>query len=258
MRKILGLWLFLVSSLLYAEEKEATKIVYFTVPKGGSQLCKKVIGLITERPMRKLFPLQETSFLSSYIGYNHLGPGYEDILEDRSGAFIKVIMIRDPRDVIISMAAWIQVMADTEAAKEFAKLSLDEQIEELIVSPNLSMNGRYPFVFDTYLAIEYALKWMADPAVHICLFEDLVGAKGGGAHRRQIEAINDLARHLHCDLSSEQVAEIAEGLFGDTVTFRTGQIGSWKEVFTPRHKELFKAKMGKELIELGYEKDDTW
>jgi len=41
-------------------------------------------------------------------------------------------------------------------------------------------------------------------------------------------------------------------------TFRQGQIGSWREVFTPYHKDLFKRTMGQELILLGYEPDDQW
>ena len=60
------------------------------------------------------------------------------------------------------------------------------------------------------------------------------------------------------DLSLQQVQEIADTLFGDTVTFRKGQIGSWRDLFTPFHKALFKEVMGEELIRLGYESDCNW
>ena len=258
MRRILGVCLLLASTLHCVEESEPKKIVYFTLPKGGSQLFRKAIGLITERPLRKIFPLQDLSFLDTYMGYNHLEPGYEDILADPTGSFIKTVMIRDPRDVIISMVAWIQVMADTEKAKAFSNLPLEDQVTALITAPDLSMNGRYPYVFDTHLALQCALIWMTDPRVLVCRFEDLVGSKGGGTDTRQIEAIKTLAEHLHYNLPFERIEEIALDLFGESATFRVGQIGSWKSVFTAKHKELFKAKMGKELIELGYEKDDNW
>lgn len=262
-QKIVGLYIFFAVSLLCAEEVKP-KIVYFTVPKGGSQLFKKVMSLITQKPMRRLMPLYESpwpDFLSPLdpcIAYHHLEFGYDSILEDEESSFLKVIMIRDPRDVIVSMAAWIQVMADTEAARQFVRLPLEEQIALLISAPDLSMNGRYPYVFDTKMILQCALKWMKNPSVLVCRFEDLVGTKGGGSRERQILALTTLSEHLHYDLSSVQIAEIADSLFGDTITFRKGQIGSWREVFTPFHKELFKAKMGQELIDLGYEQDYAW
>lgn len=261
MRQILRVWLLIAAPLLYADEPEIAKIVYFTIPKGGSHLLRKAVGLITERPIKMLpspkhQPLGD--FSDSSIRCHHLEPGYDVILEDVSGIFIKAIMIRDPRDVIVSMAAWIQVMANTDAAKEFIKLPLEEQITQLIVNPDLSMNGNYIFIFDTQLTIRCALQWMTNPTVLVCRFEDLVGEKGRGCRIRQIEAISTLSNHLRCSLSQEKIEDIADRLFGDTATFRTGQIGSWRQTFTPLHKELFKARMGKELIELGYEKDNEW
>jgi len=41
-------------------------------------------------------------------------------------------------------------------------------------------------------------------------------------------------------------------------TFRTGRIGNWKEEFTPKVTEAFKAHDNGWLVRLGYEKDDTW
>jgi len=41
-------------------------------------------------------------------------------------------------------------------------------------------------------------------------------------------------------------------------TFRKGQVGEWKEVFTEEHKELIKSVAGKLLIDLGYETDLAW
>ena len=41
-------------------------------------------------------------------------------------------------------------------------------------------------------------------------------------------------------------------------TFRTGQIGGWKNAFTAEHTDAFKRVAGHLLIELGYEKDYDW
>lgn len=265
MNKIIFCCFILITLFGFAdEEPKSAKIVYFTLPKGGSQLFRKAISLITKRPLRKLFPLFDDplpDFLDPAdptIGFHHLEPGFDVILEDKNNSFIKVIMIRDPRDVIISMIYWIEVMAYTDAALAFTQLPIEEQITRLILEPDLSMSGSYPFVFDTYLGVKCALSWMQDERVLVCRFEDLVGPQGGGSDVRQLEAINALAHHLQVSLSPEETERIAKKLFGDTITFRTGKIGAWRELYTPFHKEIFKAKMGQELINLGYEKDYNW
>lgn len=265
MKKIILSCLFLTSNAAYtAEEHKPSKIVYFTLPKGGSQLFRKTISLMTGRPLRKIHPLYDSplpDFLDPSdptIGFHHLEPGYASIFEDKSDSFTKIIMIRDPRDVILSMVYWIEAMAYTDSAKAFTKLPMEEQISLLITNPDLSMSGSYPFVFDTHQGLLCALQWMQDPKVLVCRFEDLVGSKGGGSDERQIQTVTDLANHLHLSFSQEEIVRLAENLFGDTVTFRSGQIGQWREAFTPLNKELFKEKMGQELIGLGYEKDNNW
>ena len=167
-------------------------------------------------------------------------------------------MIRDPRDVIISMLEWIKVMAKSHEADRFLSLSQEKQIKELIEAPDLSMNGGYPFVFDTVLGVKTAITWMQDPSVLVCRFEELVGPQGGGCQWKQKEALKRLAKHLGVFLREEEIQVIAIELFGDTCTFRKGCIGSWKEAFTDEHKALFKQVLGKELITLGYEQDDNW
>lgn len=42
------------------------------------------------------------------------------------------------------------------------------------------------------------------------------------------------------------------------MTFRKGQIGSWKTHFTDEHKRIFKAISGDLLTETGYESDANW
>ncbi len=43
-----------------------------------------------------------------------------------------------------------------------------------------------------------------------------------------------------------------------TSFFRKGVAGDWQNVFTERHKEIFKKEAGALLVELGYEKDGDW
>ena len=250
---------FLLPLFLLGELHAEQKIVYMTTPKGGSQLLRKAISMIVPLPLKKLPSPQECSDLEKddVIAYHHLEPGYDFIKNDKED-YIKIVMIRDPRDVIVSMNEWIKVMADTPLASEFLTHPQEEQLHELIENPNLQMNGFYPYVFDTKLAIKEALSWVKNPSVFLCRFEDLIGEKGGGSREKQEETIAALAMHLKKTLPTTKIQEIADSLFGDTVTFRKGQIGSWKEAFTPHLKEVCKKAMGQELIELGYETNFNW
>lgn len=248
---------------LLAEEGPPSKIVYMTVPKGGSQLFRKAISLLTERPLRKIPPLEADALypfidaLGPYIGYTHLDSVHDALLNDQSPDILKAVMIRDPRDVIVSMDGWIQVMADTKEAKAFTKLPLETRISQLISAPDLSMNGPYPYIFDTHLVMQRAIQAIKNPTIFVCRFEDLVGSEGGGSRGRQIDTLNRLAKHLKLNLSSKRIEEIADDLFGDTFTFRAGQIGAWSHVFTQENNELFETKFNQEMVELHYTQKDT-
>lgn len=220
---------------------------------------------MTKRPLRKLSSWPEDAPLPSYLHpedptiiYHHLDGELELPEKNPSKSWIKILMIRDPRDTLLSMRTWIEVMADTPAALQFIQLPQEEQIHQLILAPDLSMNGRYPFVFDLALACELAAAWMQDPLVLVVRFEDLVGPLGGGSKERQIHTLQKLAEHLGLSLEDHEIEEIANDLFGDTVTFHKGQIGAWRSQLTPKQKDLFKSVMGKDLIELGYEQNYQW
>ena len=82
--------------------------------------------------------------------------------------------------------------------------------------------------------------------------------KGGGTRERQIETLKKMMSYLNIEVSQERLDYAADNLWGSSGTFRKGRIGSWKESFDENNKELFKAVMGQELIELGYEQDNNW
>ncbi len=103
------------------------------------------------------------------------------------------------------------------------------------------------------------LGWKDYPPFLTIRFEDLVGSKGGGNHENQITAIQRIAQHLDIKLTDNLKQQCITGAFGNTATFREGKIGNWKKYFKQKDKEVMKAsRLGKLLIELGYESDHTW
>jgi hypothetical protein len=102
--------------------------------------------------------------------------------------------------------------------------------------------------------------YLENPEVYTTSFEKLVGVKGGGNRDIQISELKQIAEFINFDISQSSIEEISDNLFGHEglYTFRTGQIGSWKLYFSEEHISSFKQYFGKELIQLGYEKDFNW
>lgn len=82
------------------------------------------------------------------------------------------------------------------------------------------------------------------PSVVAFRFEDLVGPEGGSYRLRHEEALKKLALILGQAIDTNEITNIALQLFGNTATFRKGQIGIWKQYFSDEYKSLFKEKMG--------------
>jgi len=102
------------------------------------------------------------------------------------------------------------------------------------------------------------IEWQNEDFVHLTRFEDLVGPLGGGSRKRQLDAIQKIALHLHNPCSTRQATRIAERVFGGTGTFRKGQIGGWRERFDESHLLAAKPLLGDALIRLNYEVNLDW
>jgi hypothetical protein len=75
----------------------------------------------------------------------------------------------------------------------------------------------------------------------------------------QKNTILAIAKQLNVPLSENEALELGKAIYGHSITFRVGQIGNWKRYFKEIHKEQFKnSQLQKVLVQLGYEKDDTW
>ncbi len=102
------------------------------------------------------------------------------------------------------------------------------------------------------------MPWIAYDNVCTIRFEALVGKRGGGSDGHQMMEINRILNHLDITKNHAFLKPIGHYLFGHSMTFRKGHIGSWKTHFTEHHKTLFKNIGGQLLIDLGYENDLNW
>ena len=249
---------------LYEPQEKPKAILLLTMPKAGTYLLQKVVNLITKRPVVWIEPNHLSDFNpatdlnpnDTNIYLQHLLPPFDAICKDQSGKYIKVVLIRDPRDILISQIYWIKNGMDwvwwtpQEILQHCIMLSFNECLKYAIHFPDKHFSVRF--------FVKQVLKWMDDESAFICRFEDIIGPEGGGNRLLQERTIRDLSKHLNTPLTDQEIFQIANILFGGTATFRNGQIGSWRTAFNEDHMRMFKESMGEELIRLGYEKDLNW
>jgi len=162
---------------------------------------------------------------------------------------------RDPRDVAISVMNDVLI---TPLRKEFSNIpSFEEKLKLLLKGKNGIVRGHVlaPMQYH-YLNTQ---GWFNSKNVLKLKFEDLIGEKGGGDKKTQIEIIKNVCYYIFGEVSNERVSEIADKIFdSNSKTFVNGRINKWKNKYTNKTRKLFFKSMHEILVEWGYESDDSW
>lgn len=161
-----------------------------------------------------------------------------------------IFMYRDPRDVILSMVNFLC----GKTAQGFGnycdflaynriletKETLEDKLTYALRDPSFPGNGDH----------ERCLWLLNHPDVCKVSFEQLVGARGGGSDDAQEAAV---ARVLKILGLIHDPKELTGRLFRrDAFSFFRGQIGAWREAFTPAQAPLIASRL-QEVIDLyGY------
>lgn len=176
----------------------------------------------------------------------------------------RFLMLRDPRDVVVSFARWAAREQRLPLHTYFTEV-LTEEPERILAT----IEGIAPGVPADQLVGLPSLAnqwkrfagWLQDPGTFVVQFEDLVGRTGGGEDVKRFDVVRGIFDWLN--ISSETI-DIEKQFSSDlltskaSATFHKGRIGSWRECFTDQHKERFKAITGTLLTDLGYETNTDW
>lgn len=244
----------IVCNLVHAQYPQ--KIYVNSIHKCGTHLLTKAITLLTgqtqlyagqiidKAPEKFDREKDETNIIKllKYMPNNeflqcHMRYSLELENDLRKNNYKVFFIYRDPRDRVVSEAYW---------AKQNNKHT-DKTISEIISNLIKITNGHY----------KNFLGWKKSNIVCTLKFENLVGPNGGGNAELQKIEIKKICKYL--GIKSKKLEEYCiNNLWGDSHTFRKGEIGNWKKHFTKEQKSEFKRLNGKLLIELGYEKDYNW
>ncbi len=166
-----------------------------------------------------------------------------------------VLILRDPRDVVVSHADFVARTETHFLYGVYRALSEPERLMASIRGLDLPDDHRLLSVRERYKSL---MGWLADPLNYTTTFEKLVGPAGGGSLRAQMAELENITRHLGIRAAPRLLERVAQRTFGGTYTFSKGTIGRWRERFTEEHKQAMKEIAGQLLIDLEYEQGYDW
>jgi len=158
---------------------------------------------------------------------------------------------RDPRDVLLSM---VNFLTD-RTGKGFSnyndflvfsrilksKASLEEQLAYALTDPS----------FPARRDLAHMIWLLNHPDVCKTSFEELIGPRGGGTAQAQAGALRRVFEFL--GVTSTEPGDVSGVLFNpDVFSFYRGQIGGWREAFTPELERLAEDQLGDLLRLYGY------
>jgi hypothetical protein len=243
-----------------------------TVPKAGTHLMLKLFFLIQSREpfeVRPFLGIESWNYFTYGGNIEALSNKLDEMLNDHSFIYChtdySVLMqkflskhtdfplllgLRDLRDIFVS-----QVYFQWDIVEGIiGPSSFDDKLTFLMKN---EVVGYHPKLLVIYKHATAMMRLLYHKNSLIVRFEDLIGSKGGGDDNLQRETILSIAKRIGVSLSTNQLAEVQELLFGGEfllhpVNFRSGQIGSWKEHFKPHHIKLFSKKYGDLHKAFGY------
>lgn len=167
-----------------------------------------------------------------------------------------LLILRDPRDVIVSHANYIAKKSSHYMHNLYRNLSEKDRIMTSI--KGVSASNSHPRMVNIRDKIQGVVAWMNHPSTYTTFFEKLIGPQGNGSRSAQVSELKTIMEHLGLQISNQQLSAVASEIFGGTRTFRQGVNGRWKQFLDDEHKQTCKDLIGDFLIEFGYEKNFDW
>jgi sulfotransferase family protein len=275
---------YLLDQMAVVQPKLTFKLLCTAIPKSGTHLIMETLGKIRQIKRAPLLlgprvpfdqfrePLERMP-LNRYA-YGHLGVNEHTEALVRDLDLSVMVMLRDPRDVVVSHVDHAYRLKPSILRKFYGTLPNDQERLKAAIrgvpADGYPRDERVAAMRGYDMLSGYAdigtvcrgyLAWQKLPGVrvHVVHYRDLIGEHGGGTRERQFETVRGIVEFLKLDVSDKEIERICGKTYNTgSATFNQGTQNRWKSVFDSELKELFKEYASRELIEMGYEKDDNW
>jgi hypothetical protein len=198
---------------------------------------------IDPRTLKRLRHLQRGQFLTGHL------PAHDELLELVEQIDLRVLlMIRDPRDIMVSYGHYVAGMDTTHPAhKVFHTMNGRDRLTALI-------DGVPGVVSPMHEVLTRFAGWLDSRQVLILRFEDLVGAHGGGHNGLRNARLEKMLVFLGIEPTPELIRHIAKGLYSKrSLTYRKPRIGQWRTQFDDELLRMFEDSVGDLAKRFGYE-----
>lgn len=244
---------YFIDKLFYPKKK----VLLVSIQKSGTHLVKKVLeyaGL--KGKYREIVGLKDFKGLkNNEFLWSHFCPS-DDIQAalEKNDDYKIIFNFRDPRDVIVSWFHWTHpnnqktIHAHMDFMQQVYSNFTDEQLMDMFIR----CDKLRP---DEYNPLEYfrlCRVLLFHPSVCKVRFEELIGQRGGGNSKLQVQTIHKIYDYLNIEQVSSQ--ECADKLFSKkSLTFRKGKINQFKKNLKRSELVLLQKLHGDILAQYGYE-----
>jgi hypothetical protein len=238
-----------------------TTIVHVTHHRVGTVWFGKVLSLIANHfglSFQSVVPKSDSPE-SEVLLYHHSWLFDRTRLESFRGSHL----IRDPRDVVVSAyhyhrwtdENWVHIPKQEYGGMTYQQYLRSLDTEEGFAAEisrtarsDLAEVGAWDYTQPEFLELRYEDFILDEAAQFARMFRHY------GFNETAVERSVDLAlRFSFQTTAGRSIGEVQEGSH-----LRSGKPGQWREMFTPRHKALFRELTGDLLERLGYASGDDW
>lgn len=253
------------------------KVLANSIPKAGTHLLTQLLGGVDKLWFSGLHVIDRDFFATAIPDTEAYAPIDETIFRKRmhrvrNGQFLTahltaqqatlraldelgfapILMIRDPRDIAVSLAFWYGTNPRLRTWEQFSAMRSDEERLMATIVGVPGGGGHQP-VASIGERLRHYRGWLSDPGTCVVRFEQLVGSAGGGSDEEQFDAVRRVLRHCRREAGDARTSELARSVFArHSKTFRRGAIATWPEHFTDEHRAAFDEVAGAELQAYGY------
>jgi hypothetical protein len=167
----------------------------------------------------------------------------------REIGYVSLFVVRDPRDIVISEAAYMTRLSRHPQHHRFAHELHSDQERFLAIIQGFPASRNCPGSVSLAERLRGYAPWLSQQNVVTCRFEDLIGPSGGGSAAAQVRALVAVGEHIDCPLSPAEAGHLAERIWSpNAATFRAGKIGQWRERFDESTRAAFDGSVSDELL----------
>ncbi len=215
------------------------KIFCNSIPKSGTHLLAQIFlnlgfkitpsgeirpWMTLEETENKLNSLKKKEYI---VGHRHYDKEFNSQIKKHGVS--QFLIVRDPRDVVVSKAFYITKTPSHSLFSYYNRLSHRERFIAAIKGIKDEINSKEQYAISSVAEIyEKFLPWQDEEGCMIVKFEDLIGIRGGGSDNKQLEALRSIIKHIGTSLKESEFKKTAFKSFNvQSLTFRKGQIGDW-------------------------------